>query len=144
MRIIDTFSRSIAVVLVLTVLLFSGASASNCFEDLTDADWEPARYSTKEIYAVNKNATDIEKIKVWVGTPGCTKWMYRGCTVACVRTGQYCNSWGMILPILHSRCHDTFKFELHYVYDRYDNLDTDAPVNRKMVSCYTLFASMYC
>jgi hypothetical protein len=127
------FKSLCLLVLFLTV---SVSASSPCYERYTESDTLINRYQTAQIYAVNEQATDVESIKVWIDTPNCTQWTYRGCTLVCTVIGRYCNSLGSILPILHSSCSNTYHKKLEYVYDRSEHLKHDAPVRSKLGVCY--------
>ncbi|MDD4931762.1 MAG: hypothetical protein PHG66_06500 [Candidatus Colwellbacteria bacterium] len=121
---------------IIICLLFVQSVIAKCYEPFSHSDDLINRYSTDEIWTINKKADDVEKIKVWVDTPNCTEWTYRGCTTECIVTGRECNSIGSYLPILHSSCWNTYRKETHYVYDQHKTLKSDAPVRSKIGGCF--------
>ena len=131
--------------IILSILLTHCDSASQCFEPESEIGLENVSnhiYVSKEIYAVKEDATGIEKIKVWVDTPRCKEWTYRGCTIVCTQIATYCSIPGIFGQLFRPRCQEVYRSEMHYVYDRYSYIKNDAPANHKIVSCYIFFRQL--
>lgn len=127
---------------ILLFFFFVQSVTAKCYEPFYHSNELNNRYSTEEIWAVNQKADDVEKIKVWVDTPNCTTWTYRGCTNECVFLNRECNSLGSFLPILHSSCWNNYRSVIHYVYDQHKKLNDDAPVRSKIGGC--IFHLRFC
>ena len=109
-------------------------AASNCFELISESpDPHTQRYEKRTIYAVNERADGLELVDVFVDTPRCTTWAFRGCTLVCVAKPAMCAY----------RCYTEYIGTTHYVYDRSPVLVSSAPITKKIFECY-LRAFQFC
>ena|SRR5665647_27697 len=108
--------------------------ASTCFEPATaSVEYSPNRYVLREIYAITAQADNTERIKVWVDTPNCKRWIDRGCVLIKTKIGEYCE-WV---------CADIHSSKYYHVYDSQPDLRKDASVRNQIYSCFLKFADLW-
>lgn len=114
--------------------LFISHIMAECFEPFDNLKYSVNRYNFKEIRAINKDGTDIEKIKVWVNTPQCWGWIDMGC-IEDKFLREHCSYGGILNPGLN--CYKIERCTLHHVFDREFKLNNDAPARNEISSCFT-------
>ncbi len=122
------FTSKLVLIVIFGCLLCKNLQGLPCYDDNISLYNQTLRYQSLDIHAINEKADKIEIIKVWVDTPTCIPWIFRGCIYDKHPIGQRSIQTHDGFRGWDTGCYETiYEYHKRRVYDRWIHVDKNAP-----------------